>query len=869
MATGGTIPTNRTQSVTFYNTTAIIEREKNIYYVPRFSKIVGLTQNTEVRQAYLTAFNGVCSSSSDYSNIVISGWSPQDRTLVVQGNIDDFRLVTDVGKCLNYFIISRTITTGSGESEVSKTYYYGFFITGVQQAGGSSIRITCEPDDFTNVFYLHNTHKLTTAEISGDYEPFNENMKNCYVNRQHYNRVKFGPKTVSKTITASVSLTQSNPHITPSQIVYTAQEGEEISNVYFVVETQSGSGIIGASISDNNIVVTGTGITLNTTTTATLTITFDSTTQDGIVPDNIKVFLNQEESFKFKYQFRDFKYPVSIYDGNFTENEIETINDEDNFSSLSSSLRNKILLSCISYICLEYKSREGSGVFAYSYTADIATGYLTHYATGNLVKSVNKPNLIISLPTFIIPEYFTKYSSAINEYYFYEQMGSDTLTLGTVYDICKALCENAMADKILSVFVVKDINIPKNKITITHSPKAITYTVVNMFDLNPQDYQTQQFYTQLFQNVYCGLIRKEYAETDFYKISLHKVVSPAGLSYNSDYLIIGLISSGYDKTDFTVNIKETIPDLMSNYFDPVLETEPYEFYSISTLGGFELPFNRNRYYTGLSSDINLSLYTEINEAVKVGLIPSYTVEGIETKYFNEALIFTTNSGFTLTSDSYASFYYQNKAQMKNQFAVNGYNQGADFLQHFFVSGPNAVGYSAGSSALGGGKKAGGMAGYSALLETGNQVMQMVNEAGDMFQSHHVIEMNQKALKADMGAKPDTVKQIGSDVYYDLKTDQNCYFLNHYAIDELSYNSIAKLLERSGYQVNLYDNLNVVDRVGWNFIKLNGFDFNPVLEIMTSQEDTIRTIFANGVTLLHDKSFLTSGHNYETILEGGE
>ena len=31
MATGGTIPTNRTQSVTFYNTTGIIEREKNIY----------------------------------------------------------------------------------------------------------------------------------------------------------------------------------------------------------------------------------------------------------------------------------------------------------------------------------------------------------------------------------------------------------------------------------------------------------------------------------------------------------------------------------------------------------------------------------------------------------------------------------------------------------------------------------------------------------------------------------------------------------------------------------------------------------------------------------------------------------------------
>ena len=91
MATGGTIPSNRTQTVTFYNTTGVIEKEKNVYYVPRFSK-TGATVGQEVRTAYLNAFNVVCPPSSAYTDINISQWSPQDRTLVVRGNVDDFRL---------------------------------------------------------------------------------------------------------------------------------------------------------------------------------------------------------------------------------------------------------------------------------------------------------------------------------------------------------------------------------------------------------------------------------------------------------------------------------------------------------------------------------------------------------------------------------------------------------------------------------------------------------------------------------------------------------------------------------------------------------------------------------------------------------
>ena len=192
--------------------------------------------------------------------------------------------------------------------------------------------------------------------------------------------------------------------------------------------------------------------------------------------------------------------------------------------------------------------------------------------------------------------------------------------------------------------------------------------------------------------------------------------------------------------------------------------------------------------------------------------------------------------------------------MKNQFAVNDYNRGVDLAQHFFLSGPNAVGQSA--------FKRGG---YGAIAETINQFAQMGDEVIDWGQSNKVIEMNQKAKLADMGAKPDNVKQVGSDVLADLLTTENRPYVNHYKIDEASYNSISKFLERFGYEVGLYDSIHANDRVGWNFVKLTSFDWHGA-EIMVEQEDNIKKIFNQGVTMLHDKSYLTSGHNYETILD---
>lgn len=877
MATGGTIPSNRTQKVTFYNTTGVIERDKNIYYAPRFSKLVGLTANTEVREAYLSGFTGVCSSSSDYSEIEISGWSPQDRTLVVKGNIDDFRLVTDEGLCLNYFILQRNVTKGESE----ETHYYGFFVTGVEQAGGSSVRITCEPDDFSNVFYLHNTHNLTAIDIAEDYEPFNEKLKNCYVNRQHYNRVAYVTRTITKRDHYEGNITSINEVSTgqsTSMNVTLTHEGTLVNESHYGV-TPNNVTVTNVEyrvmFDTPNVIYTAyfTSGEFGFTSRITVHYSFDieyEVTVTQLEPDNMKVFLNQEETFRFKYQYRDMKYPISIYDGNFTEEEIDIIESEYTFSNLSDNLRKKIIKSCISYIVVETKSPEILMPYLFQNTVGSSAYSLIYRAeSGQLItgKKTRRSNPVIAYPFLQIPEVFKKYNidEAFSIYIMaYGLHVREIVRAGrdNIEQLLYTLQHNAISDFIYSAYYVKDVNFPNSEINVNLQNSRVEFNCIVPNEQYPASTSTIVYPAKYDKGLYiAGIMNKPLGTEEItYSNSINVVYTNDNLtSITSQYGAIGFMVSGYDNNVFEIEVSETIPDLSLSYYEPVLEAEPYSFYSLSFLSGYEMTFNKNRYYEGLSSNIEIYHYVAVNGAIKEGYIPNYEVDLHKTKYFNEGLIFVNSSSLALVSDSYSSFYYQNKAQMKNQFAVASYQYDSDAWQKVFVTSPNQVGLRA--------SKAGG---WGALAETGSQIMGWIDDAIDYNQEKHVIEMNQKAKLADMGAKPDSFKQTGSDLIFDLNTNEYQPFLNHYTIDELSYNSIAKLFERTGYQVNLYDSLHTMDRVGWNFIKLNAFDFSTDTNIMITQENSIRKIFTEGVTLLHDKSYLTSGHNFEIILEeGGE
>lgn len=855
MATGGTIPQDRKQYVTFYNTTGIIEKDKNIYFVPRFSKTA--TAGNLVISEWRNAFNSVCPPASNYTDIEISSWSPQDRTLRVQGNIDDFRIITSEGNCLNYLIIRRRVK----KNNVFVDSFYAFFITNAKQAGGSSVELTLEPDYFTNVFYLHNNHLLTADDVANDYEPFNERMKNCYVNRQHYNRVEL--ENVSRTLSRALSTRSSQ---TTTTVLY--ESDLPLTNFSYTEVSQTGSGTYSVSLvhTDKYRIVGEISSDLaGTLYSISLTLSFDEAV---LTPANIEVFLNQKESYKYKYQYRDERYPIadSIHDSVFTDEEKQEIKNASRLSSLSESTRNKVIKTSLMYLCIETKSLEK--VMPYNY---LSTGLGKKYnlTGGNLEGGFNAPNLRILFPIFILPREFSHLEHRITFGFDfassnYEQLGDFNIQDGI--SVLRTINTKATADFIYGAYLVKDACIPADKITISEVGSGNDHYVVN-YSLDMVNSSNEGGYNDvsLKKGLYlvglqAGLTSDPAPEFDMSYDSEHQkyFVTVVPLSAQTKYIVysIGMAISGYDSRYIKLSLSENVPDLVNNYYDFVLETEPYSFYTISYMAGFEVDFKKERYFKALKNDIYLDYYYSINGMLKVSYVPYYTVEDKRTRYYNESLTFTLSPQFPLSSDSYSSYYYQNMAQMKNQFAVNDYNNTVDLVQHALISGPNAVGMSASKRGW-----------VGALAETGNQVMQMANEGIDWAQSNKNIQMNQQAKLADMGAKPDIIKQVGSEIYYELKTGEHFIYLNHYTIDSLSYNSIAKLLERVGYEINLYDDIHAVDRVGWNYVRLNNFDFETA-KITLAEEQAIKEIFLNGVTLLHDQSYLTSGHNYETILEGG-
>ena len=326
MGTGGFIPSNRSQMVTFYNTTGVIEKDKNMYFAPRFED-----EDDIVYESFIDKLNAICPPPSDYDAIMLTGWSPEDRTLVVRGNIDDFRVITDTGACLNYLIVKRSITRKlQDESTITNEYYYGFFITGVEQVGGSSVKVSVEPDDFTNVFYLHNSHQITAEEAESlSYEPFNERMKNCYINRQHYDRVANTLDHYELTINLNgldadwdldigdwIQLYlydgDSNPTIY-GQIISLTSRGEW--DITIVIKT-SQKWDFGACEGQGDSEVrkeTGGGEYSDWWRIYEYD-NYSWQTVYNYVPTNQKIFLNQEDSFKFKYQYRDDRRPFSFSD---------------------------------------------------------------------------------------------------------------------------------------------------------------------------------------------------------------------------------------------------------------------------------------------------------------------------------------------------------------------------------------------------------------------------------------------------------------------------------------------------------------------------------------------------------------------------
>ena len=391
------------QTFRLYNTVGLIDKAKNIYYVPHQDVLFAeKTQSlTKVSEVYYKLFNSVCPFSSAYQDVEISQWSPEDRELKIEGLIDDFRQSRGLGLALNYIIIKREIYNVENNTEtLVSSYYYAMFITSVRQAGSRSVTLSLTSDYFTNFFYLNNTETLTE-----NYDPFNDSMVNCYVERQHYDRFELTDK-IRETTETPISFDNTQPVLNDDMLIgkeyymdlvrgyaivsSNYQDTVECHNCHFIARRRN--------VSDNNLAddtyfpntfivkkiepfirdnISWAGVILTLEDDTTFSfygpsnveyMTFERVDDDEdaeiiqtmgdnsrfeysltkiltftyiLKPINQEKMLFGQEQFNFKYQYRDKRIPLPLGLGEISPDDVEKMIEEIRAISTKSELNTK------------------------------------------------------------------------------------------------------------------------------------------------------------------------------------------------------------------------------------------------------------------------------------------------------------------------------------------------------------------------------------------------------------------------------------------------------------------------------------------------------------------------------------------------
>ena len=879
MGTGGSIPYKIIQSVTLFNTTGVIEEGKGIYFCPLMKR--ELNKPTKVNENWIGRLKTEVGTDTNYTDINISSWSPEDRTLVIRGNIDDFRCVTSEGKCLNYVILTRDVYSAEN---VYERHYYGFFINNASQSGGASVSLTITPDHFTNVFYLFVSLSLSYSDY---YDPFNLYLGRFYVERQHYDRVYL----THETYTDSVDFDQmtdeydgllsdyvDNPEECWIESITSEEETFEVEEI-----TRENDGDVAFTVYAE---VHSASITINVV---------------RVHEANLGIFSNIEETFNYRRQFRDYKKPLGEH---LTDEEIETFRTYI-WNDFTSEQKIRILKICCCFITVVTKDNKcflGYGrAVSDSANLQVKRGKIFVPKTDKVEEKLFK----VTVPIAIVPDYLSQFKEEINDVFenhitmeYWNSTSQSYVSITGKVSGRRLINAEQMAPYYVTAYITKD-----------HS----LLNLMNFYDnhirirvLDPSIVETNSTTPRMA--VYCGFSDEvDYSSSGItyiaqkkvtYKFdSNNKIIAIPALDWqhhgsSGEWVFADQINDNKDifvgfmynpeKTTGSLDLanKLVYDNIEYRYYEPTLHFEPYSFYSISFLGQVEVPLSRKNYYE--NPEITYEMIVNVSDSVKYTWIPIYEIQGKEFKYYTESLTTTLCNQLTIISEKLIDYVIANQSQMKNQFAVNAV-QG---LESAFGNLMGGAGQTSKAMALGdyneyttegSAKKfnegTGGRNGGHYILPNGRAISQGIPSAFNAVTSlmsipinNAMTSMSQKAKKADLGNMPSNLKQAGSDINSEILNEEMGLYLNHYRIDELSYNSIARYLERFGYQVNIYsETLNVNNRYGFNYVKLSNFEFKTS-KLNEEQEISIRQIFANGVTLLHNKEYLYSNHNIETILE---
>lgn len=956
--------------ISLCNTIGVIERDKNIYYVPHqidiYLKKINAS-HTKVCDCYMDLINEVLPFSSRYSNIQISSWTPEDRKLVINGTVDDFRQSRGGGLALNYLIVKRDITDTIENEEVVSHYYFAYFIDSVEQVGANSVELNVTPDYFTNFFYLNNTD-----EITPDYDPFNSVMKNAHIDRQHYDRFKpmaqqtsFTGKLINKWLFVDVSnVTQQRAGeiqiVSPTIVKVSLRKFVDNSEYRFIDIYKGGYLLFELNQNDNNVIdcyyAKGGNRTLIASYHKQIYYIAIEVNLDQYYPSNninINFYINyysasytnlekifsSEETFKYKYQFKD-KYlqlplgtDIAVNELTELEESLKTVTSYNDLKTIVLRLSNPKVKEIIQWFTIF-----GNYLFKEDILYPVKYKYISSGTTKNVVYSLGRANykMLSSplthcvLPFINIPNEFPNidkswFQSEVRVY-FNRTNTNARITLGNVNtrfkspsDVVEYLSSIGGADYILTSFISKESPLFKNVSITTENDKIrIIYEIYLEDNVNSD----LTFYDAVagrnksnMKSAGFGILAGFNALPNYtilkdnMNINEYVDLSSASLidftNMNNPSIPTTLVFTGSSNgntvrsnlvTDPTSNVSDyfmknflfvlgnaeisefnlSIPDELSSYSiandfkEPILESEPYTFYSISMYETEQILY-KSRYFRNYSSNvftIKLKPIISFNESYKVGIIPSYKVNNVWLRYYSESLIMILNTQMPIIQDSWLEYFILNKAQMKNQYATqeNNFKSG---LAQAGVSGASDIVTSALKGGLSKGALGAGVGAGAGLIKTGASLVNQ--QISNQYQVAN-IRLSQQAKMSDMGAKPDTVKFAGSDLLYDALQNDMGVHISKYKIDSVSYNSIALYLERYGYQVNLFDRINIYDRAGLNYVKINSFDFVEDNFVLSEEQmKSVSQIFEEGVTLLHDKDYLhnlgESGyHNIETSIK---
>lgn len=795
--------TKVTQSYTLYRTNGNIDKENNIYFIPAIS--VGFAPYpVPVSDIWLSRFDNVAYKHSDFRDVNISSWSPEDRTLDINTIPDIFRARGTLGS-YDYIIVSRTIYEG----DTSIRTRVGYFIDSVEQVGINTTRVYLSKDHFTNSLYLLNTDIIQhNSQEDVDYfnNPLRKIVLNTYVERQHYDR------------------------------------------------------------------------------------------KNGLLPSNDILFYTYKEDLGFNVTKKVEKNVIyyNIAEKKLklcTKEQIDEINSYGDYNSLTEELKIIVRSLCMAFATIIAKENILSPFVIGQ--SQITHGSFSNYST---TKSISEgyQRLIypfVSVPNFLnisnIPKYFgTSFNNEQTFHYIfdYEIVNSDDIIVSTssngMVNLMTRIINGGLSPYIQEISVSRYSKIMnyayfnEDKTEIIFSSSFPSNFTENTATLNENKilFATENarlleekkglFCSKLLRNAsYVGKgyesdnpleMRGLSHETENrlgyfyllnegdYKMSIHSML---GVSFGGDVVVYYLI----DDEPFSSDIKI---ELMDNYDDEIITNlYPYKYHSITYAGSSAESKLTDLYYlqeddNKLKINYDLKLVMSNNVTSKFSMIPYFNNDNyvlsdlIYTPNFNESLTLVLDNDIPLRESSYYSYLYQNKAQMKNQFAVATMSSIESGINTTIKTSSNV----ATLGALGYTDKAilGGVGGGADVLTT--PISHAFNVAK--------INASQKARLQDVGVKPDTLKSTGTDVFFDLMYDDLFIYFNTYKVDEISKNNVEKYLSRYGYLVDRYDTINMNNRRYINYIKLKSLEFGYYGKLSNEQEAEIKRILYEGVTLTH-------------------